>query len=347
MPPEVVVPVDSTASGPPTHHPVGMNAAATYDSGVGATGRKYDLYSDEFRANAYATFAAMREHDPVLLQAGLDGETPIWFVTRYDDAVAVLLDDERFVRDPALVLTDEQLSAMDAGTPEAARFIGNHMLNKDGADHRRLRRLVTKAFTPRMVEQLRPRIEEIAETLIDGVEARGEMDLVEDFAFPLPITVIAELLGVPAADRDRFRTWSNAVVTPAFSPQEIERFTEHANAFVAYLQKLFEERRARPGADLISALVQAEDGGDTLNEQELCSMVALLIIAGHETTVSLIGNAVLALLRHPDQLAQLDRDIGGAIEELLRYDGPVERTLARWSRPRSRWAGRRCSAGTS
>jgi cytochrome P450 len=297
---------------------------------VGATGRRYDLYSDEFRANAYATFAEMREHDPVLLQAGLDGETPIWFVTRYDDAVAVLLDDERFVRDPAFALSDEELSAMDAATPDAARFIGNHMLNKDGADHRRLRRLVTKAFTPRMVEQLRPRIEEIADALIDAVEARGAMDIVEDFAFPLPITVIAELLGVPAADRDRFRTWSNAGVTPAFSPQEIERFTEHAKAFVAYLQELFEERRAHPGSDLISALVQAEDGGDTLNEQELCSMVALLIIAGHETTVSLIGNAVLALLRHPDELARFDENVGGAIEELLRYDGPVERTLARW-----------------
>jgi cytochrome P450 len=212
-------------------------------------------------------------------------------------------------------------------------FIENHMLNKDGDTHRRLRRLVTKAFTPRMVEQLRPRIQEIADALIDRVEDRGEMDLVEEFAFALPITVIAELLGVPVSDRDRFRTWSDAMVTPAFSPEELARFAELANEFIAYLRELFDRRRGEPGTDLISALLRAEDGGDTLSEQELFSMVVLLITAGHETTVGLIGNAMLALLQHPDQLAVLERDLArvpAVIEEVLRYDGPVERTLNRW-----------------
>jgi cytochrome P450 len=299
-----------------------------------AAERKYELYGDEFRAATYETFAEMREHDPVLLQVGIDGETMIWFVTRYDDAVAVLMDDVRFTRDPARGLSSEKYAAYTAETPEALRFIDDNMLNKDGDDHRRLRRLVTKAFTPRMVEQLRPRIQEIADGLIDAVESRGTMDLVEDYAFPLPITVIAELLGIPAGDRASFRRWSNAMVTPAFTPEDVERLGGQAGEFVAYLRQLFERRRADPGPDLVSGLLQAEEEGDKLSEQELFGMVALLIIAGHETTVSLIGNAVLALLQHPERRAELQDDpslIGPAIEELLRYDSPVERTLNRWA----------------
>jgi cytochrome P450 len=296
---------------------------------VASTGRKYDLYSDAFRADTYATFARMREDDPVFRQPGFDGETPIWFVSRYDDAVAVLLDDETFVRDPRLALDMDEVAAFTGGLPESFAFIENHMLNKDGDDHRRLRRLVTKAFTPRMVEQLRPRVQEIADELIDRVEGRGEMELVEEFAFPLPITVIAELLGVPVVDRERFREWSNAIVTPAASPGDFSGFGEQMQAFVDYLLALFEERRREPRDDLTSALVAVEDGGETLDESELSSMVA-----GHETTVSLIGNAVLALIRHPEQRALLaDRPelLSRAVEELVRYDGPVERTLTRWA----------------
>jgi cytochrome P450 len=293
--------------------------------------RKYDLYSDAFRADAYATFARMREHDPVFCQPGVDGETPIWFVTRYDDAEAVLLDDERFVRDPRLALPPEQLRS---GLPEFVAFIDSNMLNRDGADHRRLRRLVSKAFTPRMIDQLRPRIQEIADSLIDRVSAAGEMELVSEFAFPLPITVIAELLGVPVADRARFRQWSAAMVTPALAVAEAEQADALLTAFVDYLLALFAERRRKPGGDLVSALVAVEDGGDTLSEQELSSMVALLIVAGHETTVSLIGNAMLALLTQPEQRALIERDpslLARAVEELIRYDGPVERTLNRWA----------------
>jgi len=296
--------------------------------------RKYDLYSDAFRADTYATFAQMREQDPVLCQPGLDGESPIWFVTRYDDAETVLRDDERFVRDPRLALPPEQLAAFDVGLPGSMAFIDSNMLNRDGDDHRRLRRLVSKAFTPKMIEQLRPRIQEIADGLIDPVVSDGEMELVSAYAFPLPITVIAELLGVPPADRDRFREWSDAMVRPALAAGELERFGVLMTQFVEYLHALFEERRSRPGQDLVSALVAVEDGGDTLSEEELSSMVALLIVAGHETTVSLIGNAVLALLTHPEQRALLEGDpslLPRAVEELIRYDGPVERTLTRWA----------------
>jgi cytochrome P450 len=300
---------------------------------VAAT-RKYDLYSDAFRARTYETFAQMREDDPVFCQPGIDGESMIWFVTRHDDVVKVLLDDERFVRDPALAFEPDELARFTTGMPESFSFIDNHMLNKDGDDHRRLRRIVTQAFTPRMVERLRPRVQEIADELLDAVEPHGRMDLVEQFAFPLPMMVISELLGIPHEDRDRFREWSTPIVTPALDPEEAARFVELMNAFVAYLRTLFVERRADPRDDLISALLQAEDAGDTLNEQELFSTVVLLIVAGHETTVNLIGNATAALLQHPEQRAFLERDpdlIPRAVEELLRYDGSVERALNRWA----------------
>jgi cytochrome P450 len=299
-----------------------------------AAARKYDLYSDEFRRQTYETFARMRADDPVFCQPGIDGETMLWFVTRHDDVVRVLLDDERFVRDPALALSPEQLAAYEGVLPESFAFVEQHMLNRDGDDHRRLRRLVTKAFTPRMVEQLRPRIGQIADGLIDAVEVRGSMDLVEEYAFPLPITVIAELLGIPASDRDRFRRWSNAVVTPALTSEAFEEFGALMSDFVAYLRDLFERRRAKPADDLVSALLEVREGSDALSEQELFSMVVLLIVAGHETTVNLIANATLALLEHPDALERLQADperIPAAVEECLRYDGPVERSLSRWA----------------
>jgi len=315
-----------------------------------ATARKYDLYSHDFRLRTYETFAQMRDEDPVLLQAGLDGETPIWFVTRYDDVVAILVDDKRFVRDPRLALTEEEQEEQLRSLVGPLPYIENNMLNKDGADHRRLRKLVTKAFTPRIVDQLRPRIQEIADELIDAVEEQGEMDLVEDFAFPLPVTVIAELLGIPIADRDSFRRWSNAVLTPAFTPEEQASFAEQMDEFVSYLHDLFERRRDAPGDELVSALLQVEDEGDTLSEEELYSMVVLLIIAGHETTVSLISNGVLALLRHPEQRALLEADFDrmpNAVEELLRYDGPVERALVRWAAEDAEVGGSSISRGDS
>jgi cytochrome P450 len=299
-----------------------------------STGRHYDLYSHEFRVTTHETYARMREESPVHRQPGLDGETPIWFVTRYEDCVDLLSDNDRFVVDPTLVLTPEELAALREGGPEPDSRVNENLLVKDGADHRRLRRLVTKAFTPRMVDQQRARIQELADELIDRVAGRGSMELVDDFAFPLPITVIAELLGIPAEDRQHFREWSNSFVLPPMTPELQEQLARHTDEFVAYLDELFARRRAEPTDDLVSALVRAEDEGDHLSQNELCSMVVLLIVAGHETTVSLITNAVLALLSNPDELAELRADptlIPAAVEELLRYDSPVERTIARWA----------------
>ena len=299
-----------------------------------STTQRYDLYSPEFRAKTHETYARMREESPVHLQPGLDGETPIWFVTRYDDVVTVLTDNERFVVDAKLALTENELRAMD----EASRLpnddrVNTNLLTMDGEDHRRVRQLVAKAFTPRMVERLRPRIQEIADDLVDRVAAEGRMELVDDFAFPLPITVIAELLGIPVEDRDRFRVWSNSFVLPPMTDELRAQFLRHTDEFVAYLDALFAERRTAPSDDLLSALVQAENDGDRLSENELYSMAVLLIVAGHETTVSLITNAVLTLLGQPDELERLQADpslMRTAVEELLRYDSPVERTIARW-----------------
>ncbi len=299
------------------------------------TSQKYDLYSSDFRSTTHQTYARMRDDDPVFRQPGLDGETPIWFVTRYDDVVAVLLDDERFVLDPKLALTAEELEEMEKASPfPVDERVNNHVLTKDGENHRRLRRLVTKAFTPRMVEGLRPRIQEIADELLDRVAGRGEMDLVEDYAFPLPITVIAELLGIPVEDRDRFRTWSNTFVLPPITEELQAQFVAHTEEFIAYLDELFGVRRADPREDLVSALVRAEEQGDRLSEDELYSMVVLLIVAGHETTVSLVANAVVALLSNATALDELRADptlLPAAVEELLRYDSPVERTITRWA----------------
>lgn len=294
--------------------------------------RKYDLYSSTFKANSYETFAQMRREHPLWQQPGLDGKTLIWFVTGYDEAELILRDDKRFTRDFSAIMPPERLAQLPQDP--VFRLVDNHLLNKDGADHRRLRGLVSKAFTPSIIGQMRPRIQAIADELLDQIAAQGEADLIETYAFPLPIIVIAELLGIPAEDRDKFRTWSNAVMMPALTPEAQAETLANLQAFVAYLRQLFEQRRHDPQPDLISALLQAEEAGDRLSEEELFSMVILLIIAGHETTVSLLGNATLALLQHPAQMAHLRENpdlMPTAVEEFLRYDGPVERAMSRWA----------------
>ncbi len=296
--------------------------------------RKYELYSKEFRQNSHAVFARMRAEAPIFKQIGLDGKTPIWFVTRYADAQQILLDDRRFTRDPRSVFTMEELEQnLGVPDPQVDRMMNNHMLNRDGEDHRRLRSLVSKAFTPRVIQSMRPRIEAIAHHLLDKVLDAGRMELVSDYAFPLPITVIAELLGIPLHNQNQFRIWSNAFVRPAVTPDQQQEAMRLLLEFAGYMQTLVAERRRQPGNDLLSGLIHAEEGGDRLDESELFSMLSLLIVAGHETTVSLIGNAVLSLLRHPTVRHEINENpdvIPSAIEELLRYDSPVERALTRF-----------------
>jgi cytochrome P450 len=296
--------------------------------------RRYELYSKEFRQNSHAIFSRMRAENPIFKQIGLDGKTPIWFVTRYADAQQILLDDRHFTRDPRSVFTTEELEQnLGMPDPQVDRMMNNHMLNRDGEDHRRLRSLVSKAFTPKVIQSMRPRIEAVAQHLLDNVLETGRMELVSEYAFPLPITVIAELLGIPLDNQNQFRIWSNAFVRPAITADQRQEAMRLLLEFAGYMQTLVAERRRQPGDDFLSGLIHVEEGGDRLDESELFSMLSLLIVAGHETTVSLIGNAVLALLRHPTVMLEIKENpdqIPPAIEELLRYDSPVERALTRF-----------------
>jgi hypothetical protein len=206
------------------------------------------------------------------------------------------------------------------------------MLFMDAPDHTRLRGLVTRAFTPRVVEGLRPRITELVDQLLDDAAEAGELDVIAGFGRPLPVAVIAEMLGVPGEDQDRFRSWSEALahtVDPAMTPDTAARAAVAGLEFMEYFHELSEERRQRPREDLLSALVAEEDAGDRLSTDELVANCILLLIAGHETTTNLIGNGTLALLRNPDELARFraEPDLAkSAVEEILRYDSPVHLT---------------------
>ena len=293
--------------------------------------QKFDLNSQEFYRRSNEIFEQLREQDPILRQVGPYGN-PIWYVTRYADVDAVLRDNVHFVLDFRKALDPATLKSLGE-RPQLMDMVNNHLLTKDGSDHRRLRTLVTQAFTPKMISAMRTRIQAIANDLLDQVEGQGEIDLVEAYAFPLPITVIAEMLGIPNEDRDKFREWSDSFVTAPFTGDADESFYEGAMGFVTYLGKIFEERRKNPKNDMISALLTAEEAGDRLSTEELFSMVVLLIIAGHETTVTLIGNATVALLTHPEAMAFLKEHpekMPVAVEEFLRYESPVQRAIGRW-----------------
>jgi cytochrome P450 len=276
------------------------------------------------RADPYPVYRRLREQDPV-------HRSPlgIWILSRYAD-IEPLLRDPRFSND---VRNASSLPlAVADNVEERLERRAKVMLFVDPPDHTRLRGLVNKAFTPRTVERLRSRVDEIVDDLLGKVEGNGGMDLIADLSYPLPVIVIAEMLGVPVEDRDVFHQWSGDLarsLDPLLPPDVVEVIERSADAFTEYFAKLIEERRVRPGDDLLSALVAAEQSGDRLSEEELVSTCILLLVAGHETTMNLIGNGMLALLRHPDQLERLRADpslVPNAVEELLRYDGTVQLT---------------------
>jgi cytochrome P450 len=266
----------------------------------------------------YPLYHRLRAEDPVH-----QNPAGMWVLSRYDD-VAGLLRDPRFGRRGFQELISARFGR--AG-------LGRSMLLQDPPDHTRLRALVNKAFTPRVIEGLRGQIQRMVDILLDSVAGRSEMDLIADLAYPLPVSVICEMVGVPAADRDLFRQWSydiarsfDAIVFP--DPEVIARANAAGDAISAYFQDLVAERRRAPRADLLSALIAVEEAGDRLSTEELFATGVLLFLAGHETTSNLIGNGVLALLRHPAELRRLREDpalIESAVEELLRYDSPVQR----------------------
>ncbi|MBV9379611.1 MAG: cytochrome P450 [Streptosporangiaceae bacterium] len=289
-----------------------------------ASSTAIEQLGEEFVQNPYAVYERLRAEGPVT-RAAMPGGSPVWLITRYADARAALAD-------PRLIKDWRKLKpGWTAGQDDLIAALDTHMLNSDPPDHERLRRLVTKAFTPRRVERLRPRVTEITGSLLDAMTGRREVDLLEAFAFPLPITVICELLGIPDHDRDDFRAWTHIVLSHDAAHAEFETA---ARAMTGYFAALVEDKRAHPADDLVSALIGARDSGDRLTESELLGMIFLLLVAGHETTVNLIGNGTLALLLSPGETARLRADrslLPGAVEELLRYTNPVNHATFRFT----------------
>ena len=288
---------------------------------------KFNPFLSEFRRDPYPFYRALRVSDPVYFSPFLRG----WVLTRYADAIAVL-QDARFSVDRQQALVLQRLRLFGALDPDFAAAITRNLLMLDPPDHTRLRRLVNKAFTPRVVESLRPRIQTVVDQLLDAFHDQREIDLVRDLAYPLPVVVIAEMMGIPAQDHARFKAWSDDL-TALLDPLQAEdgiRPAERAYAELsAYFRGVFVERRRVPRDDVVSALAAVEEQGDSLSEAELLSLCMLLLAAGHETTTNLIGNAVLALLRHPGERQRLLDDPGlmrSAVEEFLRYDSPIQLT---------------------
>jgi cytochrome P450 len=294
----------------------------------------YDLFSPRFKTDPFPTYAVLRAGQPVYPHLAPNGTT-IWYITRYADVATVLKDDIHFGKDPRLSAAHREGAAQSNSRRGSVASINDNMLFSDPPNHTRLRALVSQAFTPRRIAGMAPRIEATAAALLATPRAAESMDLIADYALPLPVEVISELLGIPAADRAAVAEWSQAIISPGSRGLTYSARKRAVRAFMAYLRDLFAMRQVEPHDDLITALVQAEEAGDRLSETELFSMVALLLVTGHETTVNLIGNGALALLRHPDQLELLrdDPDLWpAAVEELLRYDGPVETSTSRWVR---------------
>ncbi|MFE9555777.1 cytochrome P450 [Streptomyces sp. NPDC006692] len=308
-----------------------------------------ELFTWEFATDPYPAYAWLREHAPVH-RTKLPSGVEAWLVTRYGDAKQALAD-QRLSKNPAH--HDEPAHAKGkTGIPgERKAELMTHLLNIDPPDHTRLRRLVSKAFTPRTVAQFAPRVQELTDQLIDAFAANGQADLIHDFAFPLPIYAICDLLGVPREDQDDFRDWAGMMIRHGGGPRG--GVARSVKKMRDYLAELIHKKRENPGGDLISALIEASDHGEHLTEGEAAAMAFILLFAGFETTVNLIGNGVYALLCNPGQRERLQESIGAGesglletgIEELLRYDGPVELATWRFATEALSIGGRRVAAG--
>jgi cytochrome P450 len=311
-----------------------------------------DIGDPDFMADAYDTYADLRAKGPVSRvrfrsgaeeasgddreeQRGFFGGQETFFVTHYDEVVATLLD-RRFSVDPRSGMSPEQVEQEEAQTPEEFRLLSRSIISRDPPDHIRLRKLVQPSFTGRGIQALRGSIQQVVDNLLDEAERdaaeRGEaasdrrMDLIEAFAYPFPVTVISDMLGIPREDRETIRGWTENLLRVDRGRVD-EEVRAGLREFIDYLRDLFERKRRAPTDDMISRLVHAEEDGDVLDEDEVLATVFLMFLAGHVTTVNLIGNGVVALLTHPDQLAKLkaDRELAkGVVEETLRYWGPVD-----------------------
>ncbi|MFF3845574.1 cytochrome P450 [Streptomyces sp. NPDC002328] len=299
-----------------------------------------ELFTWEFASDPYPAYAWLREHAPVR-RTRLPSGVEAWLVTRYADAKQALAD-QRLSKNPAH--HDEPAHAKGkTGIPgERKAELMTHLLNIDPPDHTRLRRLVSKAFTPRRVAEFAPRVQELTDDLIDRFARQGSADLIHDFAFPLPIYAICDLLGVPREDQDDFRDWAGMMIRHGGGPRGgVARSVKKMRGYLADLihrkrEALSDSPEPVPGEDLISGLIRASDHGEHLTENEAAAMAFILLFAGFETTVNLIGNGTYALLTNPGQRHRLQDSLAAGdhalletgVEELLRYDGPVE--LATW-----------------
>jgi cytochrome P450 len=273
-----------------------------------------------FHSNPYSIYERLRQETPVHKTVLPDG-TEVYLVTRYADVQAALKDN-RLVKNISRARGKTFLQTLGFGSMR-----NKNMLPEDPPEHTRLRSLANEAFKPKYIRELRGHIEQIANDLIEKVQARGKMEFISEFAFPLPITVIGEMLGVPEKDHAKFREWSSDLIASGALSSENPHFSPDILRFVGYVRKLISDHRKNPRPDLVTQLIEAEENGDRLSGGELVSTIVLLLIAGHETTVNLIGNGMLALLINPDQLQKLKTDpdlIKPAIEELLRYVNPVQ-----------------------
>jgi len=294
---------------------------------------KVNIVSREFKANPYPFYARLRAEAPVYRTVLPDKQTA-WLITRYDDVFMVLKDELRFTKDRQAAMSAQQL-AKTPWVPPIFKPLLRTILDTDGAEHARLRGLIHKAFTPRLIEQMRERVQSLSNELLATATQRGKMDLIGEYALPIPLTIIAEILGVSENDRQKFHRWTKSFIELTASNNALLWSLPNLVAMMGYLKRIFKERRADPREDLITALVQVEEAGDHLTEDELLAMVFVLLIAGHETTVNLIGSGALALLEHPDQMRLLRQKpelIKNAIEELLRYVSPVEQATERYAR---------------
>jgi len=284
------------------------------------------------RDNPFPLFAEVRERGPVHAITLADGHAA-WLVVGYDEA-KLMLNDTRLSKDMQAAFASGG-EVLAEGLP--GKDFARHMLAVDPPDHTRLRRLVASAFSLRRVEALEPRIREIIASLLDDLAAQGSdatVDLVPNFAFPLPFTVICELLGVPEPDREPFGNALIALLSPTDTPEQYAKAKIGSDGVVAHLNKLVDTKAEKPGDDLVTALIQARDGDERLDHGELLSTLLQLIVAGHDTTTSLLGNGVVALLRNPDQLALVKADpsrVSALIEEIMRYDAPVPHSTFRYA----------------
>ncbi|KOA77233.1 MULTISPECIES: cytochrome P450 family protein [Bacillus] len=291
---------------------------------------KFNPFSQEFKDNPLEILDFFRRKDPIhFFQSEEFGNQRSWLITRYEDA-ELLLKDSRLVVDPRGILPEEAERGFFP-TPEL-KLLSDNLLSKDGEDHMRLRKLVQKAFTPQMILKLTNQIEEICNELVNSMEGKKTIDLMEEYARPLPIAVISKVLGVPSEDYDLFTEWAN-VLTDS-SAQNLEIITPKLREFIAYLDGIIEEKRKCQTGDLISELVK-EINNDKLHKSELYSMIFFLIVAGYDTTVNLIGNGMLNLLRNPVEYTFLKNNpetIESAIEELLRTSSPILLSKGRWAK---------------